>query len=332
MKKLWLWSFSLFLVATLFGCSGGGGGGSGGLTTNIFDGWLNVVPPENVALTGISQDADYNADPDSLPFSITDHGVSTDTDPTPTVRIRYNADGIIESIEVVTPHVALSWNEANGDTFDTFTDADGDPTWVIATDLAQSDIGILFNPLAMDPARAWEYQTFGAWATGGGISGAIGAISVGMPTPDDRIPESLIRDPVTFEGYSAGIYTNSEGTAAYTTMSDVSVELDFFNQKLIFGTNETKLFDLENGIEWLPGDGAPSLDMAGELSYDTGVNSFTGVVTAAGLSGESTGQFYGPGPDLEELGGVFSLSPADPESLSHEYYSGAYGAAAVPAP
>ena len=55
------------------------------------------------------------------------------------------------------------------------------------------------------------------------------------------------------------------------------------------------------------------------MTYAAGTNTFTGNVTATGLSGTSTGRFYGP--SAQELGGVFSLSGA-----GMEHYAGGYGA------
>ena len=201
-------------------------------------------------------------------------------------------------------------------------DAAGEP-WVIAGDSAQSELGVLFNPLEMAPAEAWEYQTFGVWATGRGVSGAIGAITVGTPTAGVNIPlPDTDQGDVTFTGYSAGIYTSSDGTAAYRTKSDVSVAVNFFERELVFNTTGTTLTDIETNQEWT--DSPPTLDVTGVLTYASGVNAFTGKVTTngttGGMTGQSTGQFYGP--VAEELGGVFSLS-----GDQYEYYSGAYGAA-----
>lgn len=316
-KPLWILC-TLITTTILFGCGGGGGGGgSGGLTTTLFIDWSSVEPPENVGLTGISQDTDYDVDPDNPPFTITDHGVSTGS----TATIRYRADGSIERIDVVTPYIALSWNEAKGDSV---FYAPGDP-WVIAASATELELGVLFNPLEMDPADAWEYQTFGAWATGRGIdTGAIGAMSVGTPTPGDAIPAPQSDlGAVTFTGHSAGIYTTSDGEEAYLTTSAVSVDVNFFDRELILNTTGTTLTNVETGDPWTNGP-PPTLDVTGTLTYATGVNSFTGSVTAngatGGMTGQSTGQFYGP--LAEELGGVFSLSGAE-----KEYYSGAYGAA-----
>ena len=65
-----------------------------------------------------------------------------------------------------------------------------------------------------------------------------------------------------------------------------------------------------------------TLDMTGSLSYAANSNSFKGIVaTTGGLTGTSTGQFYGP--NAEELGGVFSLKGT---GTSKENYAGAYGA------
>ena len=59
--------------------------------------------------------------------------------------------------------------------------------------------------------------------------------------------------------------------------------------------------------------------MAGTLNYAAGSNAFSGNVSATGLTGSSSGQFYGP--NAEELGGVFSL-----EGAGVETYIGGYGA------
>jgi len=322
MTKQWQALCALFITTALFGCSGGGGGGSGsgGLTTKIYTDWSSVDPPENVAATGISQDTLYDVDADA-PFD--SKGISTSS----TATIRYRADETIERIDILVPDViSLSWNEATGD-FIVDNVGVEDP-WVIAADSAKTELGVLFNPREMLSPK-WEYQTFGAWATGQGVSGAIGGISVGTSTPDDRIRESffddlkLLGDPVTFTGHSAGIYIDSKGTAYYTK-SDLSMDVEFFNNRLLLNTENTYKTDLADPI-----DGVPVLDndlnMVGELFYIDGINAFTGVVSAngdaAGMSGTSTGRFYGP--EVQELGGVFSLSGKS----SPEYYSGAYGAA-----
>ena len=131
-----------------------------------------------------------------------------------------------------------------------------------------------------------------------------------------------------FTGHSAGIYTTSDGTAAYVTTSDVTVDVNFLARELAFETTGTTLQNIQTGGPWIEDGPAPSLDISTAplepLRYDPAVNRFTGDVSAdglTGLTGTSTGRFYGP--DAEELGGVFSLTGAD----GLEHYSGAYGAA-----
>jgi hypothetical protein len=313
MKNLWLKCFCMFLVATLFGCGGGGGGGGGGLTTTIFTDWSSVNPPQIVGFTGLSQDTKFELDPDPAtpPFTIPVDEINTTN---VTATLRYRADGSIERIDISTPRVALSWNLAAGDIIN------NDRPLVYAGDTSVLKFGVLYNPLhpAADP---WEYQTFGAWADARPIdAGDVGALSVGTPTPGDAIPPL---STATFIGHSAGIYTTSDGTAAYVTESAVSVDVNFFNQELVLNTTGTTLTNIETGTPWT--NSPPTLDVTGTLTYAPGVNSFAGPVTAngatGGMTGTSTGQFYGPA--AEELGGVFSLTGAD----GREHYSGAYGAA-----
>ena len=315
MRKLCLLFFVFVLI--LSGCGGGGGGGGGGgLTTTIFTDWSSVNPPEIVKLTGLSQDTEFKIDPDDPPFVITDYGVSTGA----TATVKYRADGSIERIDVNTPYIDLTWNEAAGDIIS------NDGPMIFAGDPNVLKFGVFFNPLEMPPADAWEYQTFGAWADARPIAaGAVGALSVGTPTPGNAIP---LLGNATFTGHSAGIYTISSGTAVFVTESAVTVDANFLDRELAFRTTGTTLLNIEDGKQW--GDSQvgppPTLDITsvGPLRYDPGVNRFTGDVSApglTGLTGKTTGQFYGPA--AEELGGVFSLTGAD----GREHYSGAYGAA-----
>jgi len=302
MKKLWLKCFCMLLVAILFGCGGGGGGGgSGDLTTQI--------------LTGISQDTDFAEGPGDPPipaFVITDHGVSQGS----TATIRYRANGTIERIDIKTDYVDLSWS-ATDDIIN------NDRPFVYAGDKDVLKFGVFYNPLhpAADP---WAYQTFGAWADARPIdAGTVGALSVGTPTPGDAIPDGVIGEVIPFTGHSAGIYTTSDGIAAYVTESAVSVGVNFEQQELLFQTSGTTLTNIQTGLDW--DVDPPNLEVTGILKYIAGENAFTGAVTAngatGGMTGTSTGQFYGPA--AEELGGVFSLTGAD----ELEHYSGAYGAA-----
>ncbi len=316
MKNLWLKCFCMCLVATLFGCGGGGGGGGGGgLTTTIFTDWAAVNPPVKLALTGLSQDTVYELVAGNPPFDITVDEFNTAN---VTATITYRANGSIERIDIATPRIALSWDETAGDII-----SDGGPL-VLAGDANVLKFGVFYNPLnaAADP---WEYQTFGAWADARPIAaGAVGALSFGTPTPGGAIPVGVIGEVVPFTGHSAGIYTTSDGTSAYLTQSTVTVGVDFEGLSMVLNTHGTTLTNIETGDPWTNGP-PPTLDVTGTLTYVDGVNSFSGNITAngatGGMTGTSTGQFYGPA--AQELGGVFSLTGDN----SLEHYSGAYGAA-----
>ena len=285
------WLVAISAVLALLGCGGGGGGGS----QLTFTDWAYVVNhlPETAILNGISREADYDAD------VIADHGVSTGS----SVTIKYSGDGYIEQIDIKTPTSELTWDDALGE-------IDDSRALVIVS--KDTELGIVFNPIKNPANPAWQYQTFGAWETGRGTgSGTIGAISAGVPTAGSAIPTT---GEATFTGKTAGIYLDVDKD--YITASDLTIDADFLNRKLIFTTTNT--------IDAATGDSLDKLDMFSDnLSYNPATNSFSDpsslAASKAGLTGSTTGQFYGP--QAQELGGVFSLSASD-----GQYYSGSYGA------
>jgi hypothetical protein len=138
-------------------------------------------------------------------------------------------------------------------------------------------------------------------------------MSVGTPTAGTAIPGS---GTANFTGKVVGSYV-SAGGLGHTVLADLNVEADFGNQSLLFNTTNTRIS--ANG-ETYTGNG--NLDLSGSLGYGIGNNSVSGTLTTTGgtpLTGNSTGQFYGPA--AEELGGVFFLQGSGVET-----YSGAYGA------
>ena len=294
-------ALSLF-VLLLTGCGGGGGGGGGSSSLDSFVKWSSIDPPTTVKVNGISQDAAYTAPgPSYVVTDITDNGVSS----TSSATIKYNEDGAIVFVTISTPFTSVTWDEVKGDIIDSSAEA------VTMLDFSGSSIGILAN--AAHPSVGWEYQTFGVWETGRGTgSGTVGAITVGAPTTGAAIPTVAI---ATFEGVSSGTYLDATGTNDYITVSTLTANVNFEDREIFLSTSETVKIDVETAIS----SPADNLNMAGVLSYSAGTNSFTGNVLAGGLSGTSTGQFYGPG--AEELGGVFKLKGTDLES-----YSGGYGA------
>ncbi|NOQ51247.1 MAG: hypothetical protein GQ578_03360 [Desulfuromonadaceae bacterium] len=297
------------LLALLSGCGGGGGGGGAAAATTTlasFIKWSSITPPDTITIEGISQDANYTT-LNNVVTGIVDEVVSTSSSAT----LEYANDGSLERVTIDTPHTDVTWDRASGDFL---TVASG---VVAVSDPTGADVGIAID--ALDPAINWEYQTFGIWETGRGTgSGTAGAITVGAPTTGSAIP--VVGD-ATFTGIAAGFYVDAPGTNEYLTASVVTVDVDFLNLELDFnstGTQKIKL--IPSGITNVI-TAASNLDMSGTLSYAAGTNLFTGTVTATGLSGNSTGQFYGP--NAEELGGVFFLEGAG----GVETYGGAYGAA-----
>lgn len=279
---------SSLLTLILVGCGGGGGGSSD-----------SAAPPAVTPQT-IAQDATYTFNGIAV-TSVTDEGVSTAA----SVDISYGGtNGTIDKIVITTPTTTVTWDEASGD------DIDESDVVVTMTNAADTDIGIIVN--ADDPNLNWQYQTFGVWETGRGeASGTFGSVSDGIPTTASAIPTT---GNATFTGLTGGVYVDSTGSNDYITASELTANVDFLNRQVALTTANTQK------VHTITADAspAPNLNMAGILNYGAGSNTFSGNVTATGLTGESTGQFYGP--NAEELGGVFSL-----EGTGVETYIGGYG-------
>jgi len=170
--------------------------------------------------------------------------------------------------------------------------------------------GIVSNP----KSAAWNYQSFGFWETWDSTTNTrtVNNMSVGAPTagtPDGS-------GPAQFAGQVVGSYVDASGVG-HAVHADLTINANFGNHSLDFATTGTT-----TSTNWVSFTSNPSLDMSGTLTYTLGTNGFSGQLqTAGGLSGKSTGQFYGP--SAQELGGVFSLNTTNSPV---ETYSGAYGA------
>jgi hypothetical protein len=303
---------SVGLVSLLSGCGGSGGGaggnGSGVASSNPFVRWSAITPPQSVFMEGVSQDADYTAGPaPAYPVtSVTDRGVHTNSSAT----IRYLADGSIGAVSVTTPNGSVSWDEATGDTIT----AGILPGLVVASDPTGRDVGLAAD--ALDPALAWDYQTFGIWETGRGTgTGTFGGITLGAPTAGAAIPTF---GAPTFTGFAGGAYVDATGTNDYITASSLTVNANFVGRSLDFITTGTQKTHTQTRIT----TSAIDLNMTGTLTYAPATNSFSGAVNAnGGMTGSATGRFYGP--NAEELGGVFAVRAPVPGVESH---AGAFGA------
>ena len=302
LKNLLIAFPAMFLLSA---CGGGGGGGSaigGGGGPAPFTKWSDITPPTTVTTSGISQDGSYiSPAPTYTVTSLTDHGTSTASSAT----ITYGAGGAVERISINTPHTTVTWDQASGDVF-TVT-----PSVTAVNDPAGTKVGVAAEPTFW----GWDYQTFGLWVTGRGLgSGTLGAITVGAPTAGSAIP---VAGSATFTGWSSGLYLNATGTVDSITDAPLTVNANFVTRTLNLATTGSGKTSMQTAIF----TAAPNLDMTGTLTYAAGTNSFTGPVTATGgMTGTSTGQFYGP--NAEELGGVFSLTGV----VGVESHAGAYGA------
>lgn len=293
------------IMGLLTGCGGGGGGS----TTTSFVKWSAIRPPATVTASGISTEVGFTVSGSTVD-SLTDHGTSNGS----SASISYRDDGSISKISIDTPNGSVVWDERSGDSIDDTN------ILVVAAKQDLSAVGYAVN--ATYPGVPWEYQTYGVWLEAdSATSGTFGGISIGAPTAGSAIPTT---GTATFDGLLSGWYIDSAGEP-YATVGVVGVDANFETRQLGFSSTTDSAFNL-NTQTYHPNPS--NLDMTGTLTYDPGINSFSGTVTAAGdtgLSGTSTGQFYGP--NAEELGGVFNLSGA-----GVEFYSGAYGAAQVPSP
>lgn len=282
----------LSLTLMLSACGGGDGGG-----TASFTSWSSIQPSSTVVAQGQSLEDRGGT---SVPL------VSSST-----ATLSFDADKILSELVLRTPTTTVSVDVFQFGVEPGFVEAGS------STDLTTSAI------FAIPPG--YEYQTFGIWETGATPNNVFGAFSAGAPTVASNIPTT---NGATFTGDLVGFYVDPLGNRSFA-FGDVTVNANFGSRTLGFSTQNTVI---KTDLGTL-GTARSDLNLSGTLSYAAGTNTFTGSVTSPGsplsnpLSGNSSGQFYGP--SAQELGGVFFLSdPSD--SVSLETYSGAYGAKVTP--
>lgn len=280
------------LAVSLLVSACGGGGGSGTVPTTPFTSWSTVPPTSTVIVNGLGQQSTYDYDPATKRVSnIVPGDVSQDY----SAQLTFDA-GVLIGLKLVTPTASLSF--ASNEIFDL------PPEVVGATNRTSN--ALLANPVTL----GWDYQTFGVWETGLDTdSGSFGAMSVGAASPG--IPAG----DATFVGRVGGSWVDANGKG-HAVLADLEVGLS--GQSLSLTTTNTRVSE-----DWRAFSTNTDLDIVDGTLTITGTNGFTGTLTtASGLTGESTGQFYGP--NAEELGGVFFLVGGG------QTYSGAYGATSVP--
>lgn len=292
----------LIVASTLSACGGGGGGGGGTVPVTGFTTWRTDVAGKSILVNGDGKQVSYT-------YDLGSQSITSITDPLD------GAASALFTFDTASVLTGLLLNSA-GTTVGSFGAGDigilaADSDFVIAENFASR--AILSNPRSL----AWDYQSFGVWETGlDAGNGYYGAMSLGAPTAGTAIPGSGTAD---FSGKVVGSYVNDLGKG-HTVLANLNVGVDWGTQSLNLSTSGTRMS--EDGVTFLPNT---SLDMSNQtLSYTAGTNGFSGTLTTpGGLSGNSSGKFYGP--NAQELGGVFFL-----QSNGLETYSGAYGAKQIP--
>lgn len=288
---------AVMLALGLSGC--GGGGSSSVISDRSFTAWSDIDPPRSIVVEGISTERTYTAPAPG--FKVTDLGPAEQSTTT-TTTLTYNSSGNLTKIVLTTPYSSVTWDEASDDLIIEDTGVIG-----LASE-DEASLGLIADAIEL----GWDFQTFGTWATGFGTgAGRTGAFSIGARTLGRNIPTD---DTATFEGLTLGSYIDGAGQA-YSTVSALSVDVDFRDRTLDFSTRDTEKVNLDTAFT----SAAGNLDLTGTLTYQLGVNSFSGAVNATGLSGTAKGRFYGP--NAEELGGYFDLHGAGVET-----YIGGFGA------
>lgn len=296
----------LIVASTLSACGGGGGGG-GSVPVTAFTTWRTDVAGKSILVNGDGKQVSYTYDLRSdLITQISDPPL----DGAASALFTFDNASVLTGLLLTSAGTTVGSFRA-GNFYSLPLAADPNSDFVAAENF--SSRAIVSNPRSL----AWDYQSFGVWETGlDADSGNYGAMSLGAATAGTAIPVSGTAD---FSGKVVGNYVNNAGTG-HTVLANLSVGVNWGTRLLILETSQTRMS--QDGVTF---SFNPDLDMTNQkLSYAAGANSFSGTLTTpGGLSGNSSGKFYGP--SAQELGGVFFLRGSGLET-----YSGAYGAKLTP--
>jgi hypothetical protein len=289
----------LIVASTLSACGGSGGGGGGTVPVTGFTTWRTDVAGKTIQVNGDGKQVSYT-------YDLASQSIKTISDPldgAASALFSFDNASVLTGL-LLTSAATTVGSFGAGDIGILAADPDSD--FVIAENF--SSRAIISNPRSL----AWDYQSFGVWETGLNVdSGSYGAMSLGAPTAGTAIPGS---GTANFSGKVVGSYVNDLGKG-HTVLANLNVGVDWGNQSLNLSISGTRMS--ADGVTFSPNT---SLDMSNQtLSYTAGTNGFSGTLSTGGLSGNSSGKFYGP--NAEELGGVFFL-----QGSGLETYSGAYGA------
>lgn len=293
------WAVLAAGLLTLSACGGGGGGGG---TLPTVSPSIEIDSSKTISTEGLGKQVSYTWD-DSK-FS----SIGSTLDAQTKAVLEFDKSDILAALTIETTTATSSpvTTKMSFLGYDQIKSLGAD-FWIARNDASKA---IVSNPMS----AAWDYQTFGVWESGLDASGGYyGAMSVGDASPVSAIASAY---GATFTGKVIGSYV-SEGIGK-ATLADLTVLFDTGGQTLTFTATGTRYAENGDVID------LPKLDMRDQtLTYKPGTSGFSGDLnTTGGLSGNSTGQFYGP--NATELGGVFFLRSASGPPV--ETYSGAYGA------
>ncbi len=273
----------LLCVLSLVGCGGGGGGGGGGSSVSNgptpFKQWSQATPNSTVQAVG-----GYTYVSGSRAYQSPGGAMAT---------VTLDANRYISMLTLQTPLSSMSFSTANGDTIISSVNSSA----LVALNKAQTAAAIFANPYA----AGWEYQTFGVWGGYGNFSVAASsnAASVGSPTPASGMPTA---GTAMFTGVAGGIFVTPSG-ASYLTTASMAASVDFGARVVGFATGGTVATSSNTTLSV----SAPALNLAGKFTINPGTSQFGGsVVSAGGMSGSASGNFYGP--NANEIGGTFGVA------------------------
>jgi hypothetical protein len=272
------------------GCGGGGGGGSPALAPTVSPTYPPLTTFSNVSYEGESFQAD------SATGRIT---------PTPSASqgsLTWTGQQLTgASLEVSLPAAGLAFTE-------TFPNpgtrqleiAPGHTVQLFEASKTASD-GSQRSLLLLDPASAGlSYSTLGAWTYASSAAATdhfAARFHLGVRTLGRDIPTS---GTGTFAGVMLGTF--ADGADVYNVSAAARAQADFAARQVAFSTDSSRKV-LVGTPPTTPTVADSSLNLAGTLTYPSGSNALSGVLTAGDMSGPSSARFYGPA--AVEIGGDY---------------------------
>ncbi len=282
------------LSAALTACGGGGGGAGSSATLAPFVKFSSIAVPGTTQINGSSQQVSYTYNTGTQ--KVTGLSAATPFASTASYVGTYAADGsTTKAVLTSAAGTVITVDKANGGTFA------NDSNSSAGLSANKQDAVIAARPQAF----GWDYQTFGVWSTGSGTSsGTAGAASIGAETAGSAIP---VTGTGSFTGISGGQYVDSAGNSTIVG-SQMTATANFASRSIAFATTNSN-----TSPDLVTFTSNPNLNTSGTLTYDPGVNKFSGALTTVGggasnaaMTGNATGKFYGP--TAQEIGGTFAVS------------------------